>query len=82
MSIFAVLKSEDSDRLISWPLLTNLFSPDAPKVSLSEPSLFNLIDYSEAQLSSITADAEKMFHNITLPPIFSALFLLPRIRLS
>ena len=79
VTLFAVTKNADTDRLISWPRTQNDFLPTPPRTSLPDPSLFASLTAPTSNLSAFFLDIKDMFHNIVLPPHLSSLFPMPPI---
>lgn len=82
LTIFAIKKDLNTDRLISWPRLANLFSKLPPKPDLPDSSLFEYL-CTDMKLSATEAgiylDVSNMFHNMPLPAPMTDLFPLPAI---
>ncbi|KAI0563493.1 hypothetical protein FGB62_38g110 [Gracilaria domingensis] len=75
MSLFAVVKDANNDRLIGWPRVQNAFMPRPPITDLPIPDLFaNIKLKSHIESFGIFFDKSNMFHCIRLPRHFAMLF--------
>lgn len=78
MSLFAVRKDDDADRLISWPRTQNDLFLNVTPIDLPDPSLFGRLEIArDAALCGFAIDVSNMFHNIVLPSWMSAMFPMP-----
>lgn len=82
ITLFAVTKSPEEDRLISWPRIQNHLLSDPPHTHLPSPDLFQSIMVKSPSLSAFNFDVANMFHNIALLQCISMLFPLPKVKLS
>lgn len=82
MTLFAVSKSHNRSRLISWPRVQNDAIQELPFTSLPHPSMFEAIRQQGSALSSFFLDISNMFHNITLSLWLSRLLPMPPILFS
>lgn len=82
LKIFAVTKSPDADRLISWPRVCNTFCPIPPEPDITDPSMFSQIRCIGKSRSSFFVDIDNMFHNQRLSLKIADFFPLPAIALS
>lgn len=64
---FAITKSENEDRIISWTRIANLFSVRPPTPDLPDPSLFNFMTCGQVKLAGIYLYIANMFHNLNVP---------------
>lgn len=80
LTIFAIKKDLNTERLISWPRIANLFSMLPPKPDLPDSLLFEYL-CSDMKLRATEAgiylDVSNMFHKMPLPIPLTELFPLP-----
>lgn len=82
ITIFAITKDINTDRLISWPRLANHVSLLPPKPDLPDSSLFEYLCVQRSENideAGIYLDVANMFHNMPLPIPMTDLFPLPTI---
>lgn len=82
LTLFAVAKSPDSDRLMSWARVVNYFCPDPPEPDFPDPPLFAQVRSVGASRSAIFLEVDNMFHKQILSHQLADLFPLPPIYLS
>lgn len=74
LTLFAVSKTEKTDRLISWPRTQNMLMPEPPYTPLPDPSLYSSIHQTAGKLQAFSLDVANQFHNIVLPQWLARLF--------
>ena len=75
MSLFAVRKDAQRDRMISWTRTQNEMMPDPPYGDLPDPSNFRRLRMPDnADLQAFHFDIENKFHKIRLPSSIVKLF--------
>ena len=65
LTLFAVSKTQNRTRLISWPRVQNDALPNPPYTHLSDPSLFEAIEANGPDFSTFYLDVSNMFHKTT-----------------
>lgn len=83
MTLFAVKKDDNCDRLISWPRMQNDFILNAPYVDLPTPNLFqNIRTATHGFLLGFYLDTSNKFHCIRLSYSFTKLLPMKLFRYS
>lgn len=82
LTLFAVSKTPNTDRLISWSCIINQLCSDPLEPDFPYPSLFAQVRSIGSIQSAIYMDVNNMFHNGRLSPQLADLFPLPTILLS
>lgn len=74
MTIFAISKDPQHERLISWPRHANELVPAPPKPDFPKPRHFGYIQTTPETWSGFWLDAANMFHNLAVPEEMRDLF--------
>lgn len=64
MTIFALTKDREQERLISWPPQANSVAPEPPRPDFPKPRHFGYIRSAADKWSGFWLDVSNSFHNL------------------